>query len=83
MSAIISSVMSGLQMLREFADEVVPLIIPAKGGEILAIRAVLTKSKEDKEILKVVSKSQLLIFSYSQSSRIVTVVFSTEANSRR
>lgn len=38
-----------LEMLREFSDELVPLIIPAKGGGTQAVRVVLTSSKEDKD----------------------------------
>ncbi|GAV76539.1 CAF1 domain-containing protein, partial [Cephalotus follicularis] len=41
-----------LEMLGEFSDDVVPLIIPAKGGETQAVRVVLASSKEDKNILE-------------------------------
>ncbi|XP_061961060.1 poly(A)-specific ribonuclease PARN-like [Populus nigra] len=41
-----------VEMLQEFADDVVPLIIPAKGGAMQAIRVVLTSSKEDKDLLQ-------------------------------
>lgn len=40
-------------MLREFSDELVPLIIPAKGGGTQAVRVVLTSSKEDKDSFEV------------------------------
>nr|XP_028958253.1 poly(A)-specific ribonuclease PARN-like [Malus domestica]XP_028958254.1 poly(A)-specific ribonuclease PARN-like [Malus domestica] len=36
-------------MLKEFSDELVPLIIPAKGGGTQAVRAVLTSSTADKD----------------------------------
>ncbi|KAG6680740.1 hypothetical protein I3842_13G058300 [Carya illinoinensis] len=36
-----------LEMLEEFSDDLVPLIIPAKGGATQAVRVVLTSSKED------------------------------------
>lgn len=41
-----------VEMLQEFADDVVPLIIPAKGGAMQAVRVVLTSSKEDKDLLQ-------------------------------
>ncbi|KAJ6319317.1 hypothetical protein OIU78_014856 [Salix suchowensis] len=41
-----------VEMLQEFADDVVPLIIPAKGGATQAVRVVLTSSKEDKDLLQ-------------------------------
>lgn len=47
-------------MLKEFADDVVPMVIRAKGGGIQAVQVVLTSSKEDKDIFEVLSK-QLLI----------------------
>ncbi|KAF5446519.1 hypothetical protein F2P56_032140 [Juglans regia] len=36
-----------LEMLGEFSDDLVPLIIPAKGGATQEVRVVLTSSKED------------------------------------
>ncbi|KAG6630981.1 poly(A)-specific ribonuclease PARN-like isoform X2 [Carya illinoinensis] len=36
-----------LEMLEEFSDDLVPLIIPAKGGATQAVRVVLTSSKDD------------------------------------
>ncbi|KAF3435119.1 hypothetical protein FNV43_RR22206 [Rhamnella rubrinervis] len=39
-------------MLREFSDELVPLIIPAKSGGTQAVRLVLTSSKEDKDMFE-------------------------------
>ncbi|CAK9171250.1 unnamed protein product [Ilex paraguariensis] len=41
-----------LQMLRGFSDDVVPLLIPAKGGGTQAVRVVLTSSKEDRELFE-------------------------------
>ncbi|CAL5424828.1 unnamed protein product [Camellia sinensis] len=38
-----------LEMLRDFSEDLVPLLIPTKGGETQAVRVVLTSSKEDKE----------------------------------
>lgn len=41
-----------LEMLKEFADDVVPILIRAKGGGIQAVQVVLTSSKEDKDIFE-------------------------------
>ncbi|KAF2292517.1 hypothetical protein GH714_025072 [Hevea brasiliensis] len=41
-----------IEMLQEFTDDLVPLIIPAKGGGTQSVRVVLTSSKEDKELLQ-------------------------------
>ncbi|KAM1958072.1 hypothetical protein FF1_003721 [Malus domestica] len=41
-----------LEMLKEFSDDLVPLIIPAKGGGTQAVRVVLTSSKEDRELFE-------------------------------
>ncbi|KAK1398066.1 poly(A)-specific ribonuclease PARN-like [Heracleum sosnowskyi] len=41
-----------LEMLKEFSDDVVPLLIRAKGGGIQAVQVVLTSSKKDKEIFE-------------------------------
>lgn len=38
-----------VEMLRDFSDDLVPLLIPAKGGGTQAVRVVLTSSKEDRE----------------------------------
>ncbi|GFZ20062.1 polynucleotidyl transferase, ribonuclease H-like superfamily protein [Actinidia rufa] len=38
-----------LEMLREFSDDLVPLLVPANGGGTQAVRVVLTSSKEDRE----------------------------------
>lgn len=43
-----------VQLLRDFSDELVPLIVPAKSGGTQAIRVVLADSKEDRELLEVV-----------------------------
>ncbi|CAA2956412.1 poly(A)-specific ribonuclease PARN-like [Olea europaea subsp. europaea] len=40
-----------LEMLKEFVD-VVPILVPARGGGIQAVRAVLTSSEEDKNLLE-------------------------------
>ncbi|KAF8393935.1 hypothetical protein HHK36_020137 [Tetracentron sinense] len=40
-----------LEMLTEFSDDLVPLIIPDKGGPPKAVRVVLTSSAEDKNLL--------------------------------
>lgn len=40
------------EVVEESSDDLVPLIIPSKGGEIQAVRAVLTSSKEDKDLLE-------------------------------
>lgn len=49
-----------LQMLREFSDELVPLILPAKGGGTQSVRVVLTSSKEDKDLFEVVRRFSVL-----------------------
>ncbi|KAM1007108.1 hypothetical protein PS2_003722 [Malus domestica] len=41
-----------LEMLKEFSDDLVPLIIPAKGRGTQAVRVVLTSSKEDRELFE-------------------------------
>ncbi|KAM1483452.1 hypothetical protein ACFX15_034705 [Malus domestica] len=41
-----------LEMLKEFSDELVPLIIPAKGGGTQAVRVVLTSSTADKDLFE-------------------------------
>ncbi|KAM1318569.1 hypothetical protein EV2_003890 [Malus domestica] len=41
-----------LEMLKEFSDDLVPLIIPARGGGTQAVRVVLTSSKEDRELFE-------------------------------
>ncbi|XP_050207979.1 poly(A)-specific ribonuclease PARN-like [Mercurialis annua] len=41
-----------IEMLKEFGDDFVSLIIPAKGGETQAVRVVLTSSKEDRDCLQ-------------------------------
>lgn len=45
-------------MLRDFSDDLVPLLIPAKGGGTQAVRVVLTSSKEDRESFVVLNKLQ-------------------------
>jgi hypothetical protein len=49
-------------MLEEFSDDLVPLIIPAKGGATQVVRVILTSSKEDKVLFQVASEYQ--IFGY-------------------
>ncbi|GMY33775.1 poly(A)-specific ribonuclease PARN-like [Fagus crenata] len=41
-----------LEMLEEFSDDLVPLIIPAKGGATQVVRVILTSSKEDKVLFQ-------------------------------
>ncbi|PON65951.1 Ribonuclease [Trema orientale] len=41
-----------LEMLREFSDELVPVLIPGKSGGTQAVRVVLTSSKEDKDLFE-------------------------------
>lgn len=41
-----------LEVLGEFFDDLVPLLIPAKGGGTQAVRVILTSSEEDKDLLK-------------------------------
>ncbi|XP_020539351.1 poly(A)-specific ribonuclease PARN-like isoform X2 [Jatropha curcas] len=41
-----------IEMLQEFSDDLVPLIVPAKGGGTQAIRVVLARSKEDRDLLQ-------------------------------
>ncbi|KAL4038502.1 hypothetical protein IC575_002123 [Cucumis melo] len=40
------------QLLKEFSDDLVPVVISAKSGGTQAIRAILTSSKEDKILLE-------------------------------
>lgn len=47
------SCISWLQMLSEFSDDLVPLIISDKGGGPKSVRIVLTSSEEDRILLKV------------------------------
>ncbi|XP_074316694.1 poly(A)-specific ribonuclease PARN-like [Silene latifolia] len=41
-----------LEVLKEFSDEIVPLLIPTKNGSTQGVRVVLTASKEDKDIFE-------------------------------
>lgn len=41
-----------LEVLAEFSEDLVPLIIPAKGAGAWAVRVILTSSKEDKILLE-------------------------------
>lgn len=41
-----------LEMLEEFSDDLVPLIIPGKGGATQEVRVILTSSKEDKVLFQ-------------------------------
>ncbi|XP_022143589.1 poly(A)-specific ribonuclease PARN-like isoform X2 [Momordica charantia] len=41
-----------LELLSDFSDDLVPVVIPAKGGGTQAIRAILTSSKDDKILLE-------------------------------
>ncbi|KAL6967922.1 poly(A)-specific ribonuclease [Sarracenia purpurea var. burkii] len=38
-----------IEMLREFSDDLVPLVVPAKSGGTQAVRVVLMSSREDRE----------------------------------
>ena len=52
-------------MLLDFSDDIVPLLIPAKSGTTLAVRVVLTSSKEDKELFEVNRGSFLFLVIFS------------------
>ncbi|KAL6211025.1 hypothetical protein ACLB2K_016253 [Fragaria x ananassa] len=41
-----------LEMLKEFSDELVPVIVPSKGGSTQSVRVFLTSSKEDKDLFE-------------------------------
>ncbi|XP_027188785.1 poly(A)-specific ribonuclease PARN-like isoform X3 [Cicer arietinum] len=41
-----------LEMLVDFSDDFLPLVIPSKGGTTQAVRIVLANSKEDKEFME-------------------------------
>ncbi|KAK9159465.1 hypothetical protein Syun_005806 [Stephania yunnanensis] len=41
-----------LEMLSKFSNDLVPLVIPGKGGEPQAVRVVLASSEEDKNLLE-------------------------------
>ncbi|KAL5057690.1 hypothetical protein RYX36_029294 [Vicia faba] len=41
-----------LQMIADFSDDFVSLVIPSKGGTTQAVRVVLANSREDKELLE-------------------------------
>lgn len=43
-------------MLVDFHDDVVPLLMPGKGNSAVAIRLVLMKSKDDKDLFEVIRK---------------------------
>lgn len=45
-------------MLMEFSDDVVPLLIPAKGGGTQAVQVVLTSSEEDRDLFEVLLKPE-------------------------
>ncbi|CAJ1781703.1 unnamed protein product [Sphenostylis stenocarpa] len=55
-----------LEMLVDYSDELLPLLIPAKSGTILAIRIVLVDSKEDKDLLE----RELQTFEDKESKKI-------------
>lgn len=42
-----------MQMIADFSDDFVSLVIPSKGGTTQAVRVVLANSREDKELLEV------------------------------
>ncbi|KAH9626936.1 hypothetical protein KSS87_003887 [Heliosperma pusillum] len=41
-----------LEAVKEFSDEIVPLLVPTKNGSAQGVRVVLTKSNEDKNIFE-------------------------------
>lgn len=49
------------QMLEDFSDDLVPLIIPGKGGATQEVRVILTSSKEDKVLFQVASNYQFFL----------------------
>ena len=53
-----------LQMVKSQYENVVPLTIPAKGGGTQSVRVVLTSSKEDRDLFKVVYIGELLMFDF-------------------
>lgn len=55
-----------LEMLEEISDDLVPLIIPAKGGATEAVRVILTSSEED----KVLFQSELQNLQEEQSKKV-------------
>lgn len=50
------------QMLEEFSDDLVPLIIPGKGGATQEVRVILTSSKEDKVLFQVANNYQFFCY---------------------
>lgn len=59
-----SNVLGMLQMVKSQYENVVPLTIPAKGGGTQSVRVVLTSSKEDRDLFKVVYIGELLMFDF-------------------
>lgn len=49
-----------LQVLGEFFDDLVPLLVPAKTGT-RAVQVIFTSSEEDKDLLKVTSRILFLV----------------------
>ena len=49
------------QMLEDFSDDLVPLIIPGKDGATQEVRVILTSSKEDKVLFQVASNYQFFL----------------------
>lgn len=55
-----------LEVLKEFSDDIVPLLVPTKRGDTQGIRIVLTSSKEDKILLE----KELQSLEEGQSKRV-------------
>ncbi|XP_062081200.1 poly(A)-specific ribonuclease PARN-like [Humulus lupulus] len=55
-----------LEMLRDFADELVPVLIPGRSGGTQAVRVVLTSSKEDKDLFE----SELQRFEEEENKKV-------------
>lgn len=45
-----------MQAVSHISDELVPIVVPEKGGEPRAVRVVLTSSEDDKNLLMVRSR---------------------------
>ncbi|GKU85903.1 hypothetical protein SLEP1_g505 [Rubroshorea leprosula] len=56
-----------IEVVGEFSDDLVPLILPSKGGEVQSVRVVLTSSKEDKDLLE--REIQNLEYNHNQKVR--------------
>lgn len=61
-------------MLKEFSDELVPVIVPAKGGGTQSVRVFLTSSKEDKDFFEV-RKRYFQFFVCTSSTSLCKLIF--------